>query len=53
MKKDLVPSEMVVAYALKSTFFDFLLDTESEPELKKFILKQAQPDKIPGVNLAA
>lgn len=53
MKKNLVPSEMVVAYALKSSFFDFLLDTTSEPELKKFILKQAQPDKIPGVNLAA
>jgi hypothetical protein len=53
MKKDLVPSEMVVAYALKSSFFDFLLDNNSEPELKKFIRSQAQLDKIPGIAAAA
>jgi hypothetical protein len=41
---------------LKSSFFDFLIDTKSEPELKKFILNQAQPaqpEKIPGVSAAA
>jgi hypothetical protein len=53
MTKNLVPSEMVVAYALKSSFFDFLLDTDSEPELKKFIRNQAQPDKMSGVAAAA
>jgi hypothetical protein len=53
MKKDLVPSEMVVSYALKSTFLDFLLDATSEPELTKFILDRAQPDRIPGVDMVA
>jgi hypothetical protein len=53
MNKDLVPSELVVSYALKSTFLDFLLDTTSEPELTKFILERAQPDRIPGVKMVA
>jgi hypothetical protein len=53
MKKDLVPSEMVVSYALKSTFLDFLLDATSEPELTKFILDRAQTDRIPGVDMVA
>jgi len=38
MNKELVPSEMVVAIALKSCFPEFLLDRTTEPELKKFIL---------------
>lgn len=49
MKTNLVPSEMVVANALKSCFPEFLLDRDTEPELKKFILDRAQPDKIPGI----
>ena len=53
MKTDLVPSEMVVSYALKSSFLDFLLDTTTEPELKKFIIDRAESDRIPGVNMAA
>jgi hypothetical protein len=53
MKKDLVPSEMVVSYALKSIFLAFLLDATSEPELTKFILGRAQPDRIPGVDMVA
>jgi len=53
MKTDLVPSEMVVAHALKSSFFDFLLGTTIEPELKKFILDRAVFDRIPGVDMAA
>jgi hypothetical protein len=52
MKTDLVPSEMVVSYALKSSFLDFLLDTTTEPELKKFIIDRAESDRIPGVNMA-
>ena len=53
MRKDLVPSEMVVALALKSCFPEFLLERTTEPELKKFILDHAECDKIPGMSLAA
>jgi hypothetical protein len=53
MKTDLVPSEMVVAHALKSTFFHFLLGATIDPELKKFILDRAVFDRIPGVDMAA
>ena len=53
MRTDLIPSEMVVAYALKSSFCEFLLDTTTEPELKKFILDRAKYDRIPGIMMAA
>ena len=53
MKKDLVPSEMVVANALKSCFSEFLLDRITEPELKKFILDRVECGKIPGLEMAA
>jgi len=53
MKKDLVPSEMVVANALKSCFPEFLLDRSIESELKKFILDHVECGKIPGIEMAA
>ena len=53
MKTDLIPSEMVVAYAMKSTFCDFLLDTTTELEIKKFILDRADCDRLPGMKMAA
>jgi hypothetical protein len=53
MKTDLVPSEMVVSLALKSSFPHFLLDTTTEPELKKFILDRADSDRITGLDMAA
>jgi hypothetical protein len=53
MKTDMVPSEMVVAYALRSSFPEFLLDRHIEPELKKFILDRATYDRIPGFNMVA
>jgi len=53
MKKDMVPSEMVVASALRSSFPEFLLDRTTELELKKFILDRAECDRIPGMKLAA
>jgi hypothetical protein len=46
-------AEMVVSYALKSSFLDFLLDTTSESELTKFILERAQFDRIPDVKMVA
>lgn len=49
MREDLVPSEMVVANALKSCFPEFLLDRITEPELKKFILDRVKHDKILGI----
>lgn len=51
MKKNRVPSEMVVAHAMKSSLSEFLLDTSTEPELKKFILDRAECDKIPGLQM--
>jgi len=53
MKKDLVPSEMVVANALKSCFPEFLMDRITEPELKKFILDRVACEKIQGLEMAA
>lgn len=53
MRTDLVPSEMVVANALKSCFPEFLLDRSSELDLKKFILDRADGSKIPGINMAS
>ncbi len=53
MKTNLVPSEMVVAQALKSSLPDFLLDTSTEREIKKFILDRAEYDRIPGFGMAA
>jgi hypothetical protein len=53
MKPNRVPSEMVVALSLRHSFPQFLLDTHSEPELKKFILDHADPDRIPGINMVS
>jgi hypothetical protein len=53
MKKNMVPSEMVVASALRSSFPEFLLDRITEPKLKKFILDHAECDRIPGMKMAA
>jgi hypothetical protein len=51
MRKDLVPSEMVVAIALKSCFPEFLLDRTTEPELKKFILNRCDGGSISGLSM--
>lgn len=53
MRTDLVPSEMVVGYALKSSFCYFLLDTSTEPEMKKFILERADFDRMPGMTMTS
>jgi len=53
MKTDLVPSEMVVAQALRSHLPEFLLDSSNNAELKKYILDRAQCDRMPGVTMAA
>lgn len=53
MKTACVPSEMVVSHALRSRFPEFLLDKSSEPDIKKFIINNADPERLPGFYLAA
>jgi hypothetical protein len=53
MKTDLVPSEMVVAHALRSHLPEFLLNSSNDTKLKKFILDHADYARIPGFNIAA
>ena len=53
MNKNMVPSEMVVASALRSSFPEFLLDRNTEHKMKKFILDHAECDKIPGIKMVA
>jgi len=53
MKPDLVPSEMVVAQALKADLPEFLLDNSSNPELKKFILDHADCERLPAFKMAS
>lgn len=53
MKTDLVPSEMVVANALRSHLPQFLLDSSGDVELKKFILNRADYARLPGFGIAA
>jgi hypothetical protein len=53
MKQNLVPSEMVVAQALRSDFPEFLLNKTFDAELKKFILDRADPHQLPGFKMTA
>jgi hypothetical protein len=53
MKPDLVPSELVVAHALRASLPEFLLASADESELTKFILDRADCGRIPGLNMAA
>jgi hypothetical protein len=53
MKTDLIPSEMVVAHALRTHLPEFLLDSSSDLELKKFILDRADCSRVPGFDMAA
>jgi hypothetical protein len=53
MKTDMVPSEMVVAQALRTSLPDFLLNSEDNSDLKKFILDHADYDRLPGFKMAA
>jgi hypothetical protein len=53
MKTDMVPSEMVVAQALRTSLPDFLLNNSDNSDLKKFILDHANYDRLPGFKMAA
>ena len=52
MNKNLVPSELVVSHALKSSFCEFLVDSSAQVPLKKFIKKKTNPDKFSGISMA-
>jgi hypothetical protein len=53
MKTDMVPSEMVVAQALRTSLPEFLLSNPDDSDLKKFILDYADYDRLPGFKMAA
>jgi hypothetical protein len=53
MKPEYAPSEMVVAMALRSSLPEFLHVTPDDHSLKKYIVEKAQPDRLPGILLAA
>ncbi len=53
MKPKKCPSELVVSYALRSTFWDFLLNSTIERTWKKFILERVDSSRVPELRLAA
>jgi hypothetical protein len=53
MKTDQPPSELVVAYALRSGLFNFLAATPDEHTLKKIILDHLDPSLFPEYRMAA
>ncbi len=53
MKPKKCPSELVVSYALRSTFWDFLLNSTIERTWKKFILERVDSSRVPELRLAS
>ena len=53
MKCDRAPSEMVVAYALRNTFPEFLLTKPDDPNLEKFMAENIDLSRVPGLKLSA
>lgn len=51
MKPSLIPSELVVACALRESFPDFLASTRGDAELTKFLLARADQSRLPGLLL--
>jgi hypothetical protein len=52
MRPDLIPSEMVVAHALRESLPEFLASNAEDSALQKFILERAEPRRLPGLLLA-
>lgn len=53
MKTHAVPSERVVAQALRATFPEFLLNGRKDSAVVEFVLAHAAPDRLPGFSQAA
>lgn len=52
MRPDLIPSEMVVAHALRESLPEFLASNAEDTALQKFILERAESRRLPGLLLA-
>ena len=52
MKRDRAPSELVVAYALRSTLPEFLVAKHGRHDLEKFIAENGDLSRVPGLRLA-
>lgn len=53
MNTDRPPSELVVAYALRSSLFEFLAGTPDDDKLKKLLEENMDPEKLPELHMAA
>jgi hypothetical protein len=51
MRPDLIPTEMVVAHALRESFPEFLVSSAGDAALKKFILERADHSRLAGLLL--
>ncbi len=51
MKKEKSPSELVVAYALRNTFADFLLGLSIGKNFKKFLFENMDAELCPNIFL--
>ena len=51
MKPELIPSEMVVALAMRQRLPEFLVDSARDAPIQKFLLDRADPGRIPGLLL--
>ena len=53
MKTDQPPSELVVSYALRSSLFDFLVNSPEEDTLKKIIAENMTVQQLQDYQPAA
>ena len=47
------PSELVVAYALRNSLFEFLGGSHDEHDLKKILLENMDPNQVPQLHMVA
>jgi len=47
------PSELVVAYALRNSLFEFLAGTPDDHELKKILIENMDPNQVPQLHMVA
>ena len=53
MKTDRVPSEFVVAHALRGTLFEFLASEPAENELREILTQNIDPTQVPDSRMIA
>ena len=47
------PSELVVAYALRNSLFEFLGGSNDEHDLKQILLENMDPNQVPQLHMVA